>query len=148
MVVNHNIPALNTHLSMRRSDRGMKQAMMRLSSGLKINSAREDAAGLAIANKLSYQVGGLNRASLNATHGISLIQTAEGALSEVHNMLQRMRELSVQVAHGTLTNENRSMIQLEIEQLTAEIHSISRNTEYNRIRILNGEASRVVDNLP
>jgi len=132
---------------MRRSDRGMQQSMMRLSSGLKINSAREDAAGLAIANKLSYQVGGLNRASLNATHGISLIQTAEGALNEIHNMLQRMRELSLQAVHGSLTPENRGMIQLEIEQLTAEIHSISRNTEYNRMRILNGEANRVVDNL-
>ncbi|MCL2223665.1 MAG: hypothetical protein FWB96_01720 [Defluviitaleaceae bacterium] len=146
MVVNHNVPALFTHLSMRRSDRGMQTAMTRLSSGIRINSAREDAAGLAIANKLNYQVGGLNRASLNATHGISLIQTAEGALNEVHHMLQRMRELSVQAAHGTLTNENRAMIQLEIEELTTEIHSISRNTEYNRMRILNGEANRVIDN--
>lgn len=146
MVVNHNVPALFTHLSMRRADRGLQQAMTRLSSGIRINSARDDAAGLAIANKLNYQVGGLRRASENATHGISLIQTAEGALNEVHNMLQRIRELSVQAAHGTLQNENRAMIQLEIEQLTAEIHSISRNTEYNRMRILNGEANRVVDN--
>ncbi|MCL2198430.1 MAG: hypothetical protein FWB80_05865 [Defluviitaleaceae bacterium] len=146
MVVTHNVPALFTHLSMRRADRGLQQAMTRLSSGVRINSAREDAAGLAIANKLNYQVGGLRRASENATHGISLIQTAEGALNEVHNMLQRMRELSVQAAHGTLTDENRSMIHTEIEQLTAEIHSISRNTEFNRMRILNGEASRVVDN--
>jgi flagellin len=120
--------------------------MTRLSSGVRINSAREDAAGLAIANKLNYQVGGLRRASENSTHGISLIQTAEGALNEVHNMLQRMRELSVQAAHGTLTNDNRAMIQLEIDQLTAEIHSISRNTEFNRMRILNGEANRVTDN--
>ncbi|MCL1862183.1 MAG: hypothetical protein FWF78_01290 [Defluviitaleaceae bacterium] len=146
MVVTHNVPALFTHLSMRRADRGLQQAMTRLSSGVRINSAREDAAGLAIANKLNYQVGGLRRASENATHGISLIQTAEGALNEVHYMLQRMRELSVQAAHGTLTDENRSMIHVEIEQLTAEIHSISRNTEFNRMRILNGEANRVVDN--
>ncbi|MCL1844736.1 MAG: hypothetical protein FWF77_02420 [Defluviitaleaceae bacterium] len=146
MVISHNVPALFTHLSMRRSDRGLQQAMQRLSSGVRINSAREDAAGLAIANKLAYQVGGLRRASENSTHGISLIQTAEGALNEVHNMLQRMRELSVQAAHGTLTPENRQMIQYEIESLTAEIHQISRNTEFNRMRILNGEASRVVDN--
>lgn len=146
MVVNHNVPALFTHLSMRRADRGLQQAMTRLSSGVRINSAREDAAGLAIANKLNYQVGGLQQASMNATHGISLIQTAEGALNEVHNMLQRMRELGVQAAHGSLTNDNRAMIQLEIEELTAEIHSISRNTEYNRMRILSGEASRVIDN--
>jgi len=131
---------------MRRADRGLQQAMSRLSSGMRINSAREDAAGLAIANKLTYQVGGLRRASENSTHGISLIQTAEGALNEVHNMLQRMRELSVQAAHGTLTNQNRAMIQMEIEELTKEIHSISRNTEFNRMRILNGEANRVIDN--
>jgi|GEM_PF-734262 len=147
MVVNHNIPALFTHLSMRRSDRGMQQAMQRLSSGIRINSARDDAAGLAIANKLNYQVGGLTRASQNATHGISLIQTAEGALHEVHNMLQRMRELSVQAANGTQTNDTKAMIQAEIEELTAEIHNISRNAEYNRMRILNGEANRVVDNM-
>ena len=146
MVISHNVPALFTHLSMRRSDRGVQQAMQRLSSGLRINSAREDAAGLAIANKLNYQVGGLRRASENSTHGISLIQTAEGALGEIHNMLQRMRELSVQAAHGTLTPQNREMIQEEIDQLTREIHSISRNTEYNRMRILNGEANRVIDN--
>ena len=146
MVVNHNIPALHTHLSMRRSDRGVQQAMQRLSSGMRINSAREDAAGLAIANRLNFQVGGLTKASQNATHGISLIQTAEGALTEVHNMLQRMRELSVQAAHGVYNDDQRAMIQSEIEQLTLEIHSISRNTEYNRMRILNGEANRVVDN--
>ncbi|MDR0273725.1 MAG: hypothetical protein LBI27_10500, partial [Clostridiales bacterium] len=146
MVISHNVPALFTHLSMRRADRGLQAAMTRLSSGMRINSAKDDAAGLAIANKLNYQVGGLNRASENSTHGISLIQTAEGALNEIHNMLQRMRELSVQAAHGTLTDDNRAMVQLEIEQLTIEIHSISRNTEFNRMRILNGEANRVVDN--
>lgn len=145
MVINHNVPALFTHLSMRRADRGLQQAMTRLSSGIRINSAREDAAGLAIANKLNYQVGGLGRASENATHGISLIQTAEGALNEIHNMLQRMRELSVQAAHGTLMPNQRAMIQQEIDQLTNEIHSISRNTEYNRMRILNGEADRITE---
>ncbi|MCL1843300.1 MAG: hypothetical protein FWF79_05765 [Defluviitaleaceae bacterium] len=146
MVISHNVPALFTHLSMRRADRGLQQAMTRLSSGSRINSAREDAAGLAIANKLNYQVGGLLRASENATHGISLIQTAEGALNEVHNMLQRMRQLAVQSAHGTYTPEDRAMIQMEIDQLTNEIHSIARNTEFNRMRILNGEANRVVEN--
>ncbi|MCL2049200.1 MAG: hypothetical protein FWG87_10800 [Defluviitaleaceae bacterium] len=146
MVINNNIPALFTHLSMRRADRGLQQAMTRLSSGMRINSAKEDAAGLAISNKLNYQVSGLRQASENSTHGISLIQTAEGALNEVHNMLQRMRELSVQAAHGTLNPENLAMVQLEIEELTTEIHAISRNTEFNRMKILNGEASRVVDN--
>ncbi|MCL2216206.1 MAG: hypothetical protein FWB91_04205 [Defluviitaleaceae bacterium] len=147
MVINHNIPALFTHLSMRRADRSLGQAMQRLSTGLRINSAREDAAGLAIANKLNYQVGGLNRASENASHGIALIQTAEGALAEVHNMLQRMRELAVYAATDTLTNENRELIQEEINQLTTEIQLIASRSEYNRMRILNGEADRVTESL-
>jgi len=145
MVVSHNIPALFSHLSMRRADRGVQQAMMRLSSGTRISSARDDAAGLAIANKLNYQVGGLERASENSTHGISLVQTAEGALSEVHNMIQRMRELAVQAANDTLTNTQKNMIQLEINQLTDEIQSISVRTEFNRMRLLNGEADRVTE---
>lgn len=147
MVINHNIPALFTHLSMRRADRGLSQAMQRLSTGLRINSAREDAAGLAIANKLNYQVSGLNRASENASHGVALIQTAEGALSEVHNMIQRMRELAVYAATDTLTNANRELIQEEINQLTAEIQLISSRTEYNRMRILNGEADRITETI-
>jgi len=114
MVVSHNIPALFSHLSMRRADRGVQQAMMRLSSGTRISSARDDAAGLAIANKLNYQVGGLERASENATHGISLVQTAEGALNEVHNMIQRMRELAVQAANDTLTNTQKKMKMLSL----------------------------------
>ena len=146
MVVANNIPALNTSLSMRRADRGMQAAMRRLSSGFRINSARDDAAGLSIANKLTYQVGGLMRASENATHGTSLIQTAEGAMHEIHSMLQRMRELAVQAAHGTLSNSNKAQIQLEIDQLIEEIHGISRRTEFNRMRILNGEADRIIEN--
>ena len=146
MVVSHNIPALFTHLSMRRADRGLASAMQRLSTGVRINSAREDAAGLAIANKLNYQVGALNRASENATHGISLIQTAEGALNEVHGMLQRMRELAVQAATDTVAPQQRVYIQMEIDQLTDEINNIASRTEFNRIRILGGEADRVIDN--
>ena len=146
MKVATNVPALNTSLSMRRADRGMQAAMRRLSSGFRINSAREDAAGLSIANKLTYQVGGLNRASENATHGMSLIQTAEGAMHEIHNMLQRMRELAVQAAHGTYSNSNKATIQLEIDQLIEEIHGISRRTEFNRMRVLNGEADRIIEN--
>ena len=146
MVISTNIPALNSSLSMRRADRGLQQAMNRLASGFRINSAKEDAAGLSIANQLTYQVGGLQRASENATHGTSLIQTAEGALHEVHNMLQRMRELAVQSANDTLSNNNRTQIHMEIEQLVDEIHQISRRTEFNRMRILNGEADRVIEN--
>ncbi|MCL2499334.1 MAG: hypothetical protein FWE90_03240 [Defluviitaleaceae bacterium] len=143
MVIGHNVPALKTHLSMRRSDRGLAAAMQRLSTGFRINSAKDDAAGLAIANKLSFQVNGLNRASENATHGISLVQTAEGALNEMHNMLQRMRELAVQAANDTYTAEDRSLLDREIAQLIDEIHFIANRTEFNRMRIINGEADRV-----
>lgn len=145
MVVSHNIPALQTHLSMRRSDRGLSAAMTRLSTGFRINSAKDDAAGLAISNKLSFQIGGLTRASENATHGISLVQTAEGALNEVHNMLQRMRELAVQAANDTNTESDRAHIYREISQLTDEVHAIANRTEFNRIRILNGEGDRVTE---
>jgi flagellin len=134
-----------THLSMKRSDRGLSAAMQRLSTGYRINSAKDDAAGLAIANKLSFQHGGQTRAAENATHGISLVQTAEGALNEVHNMLQRMRELAVQAANDTNTAEDRNQIYREITQLTDEIHSIANRTEFNRMRILNGEADRVTE---
>jgi len=143
MVISHNIPALMSNLSMRRADRSLAAAMQRLSTGFRINSAKDDAAGLAISNKLSFQIGGLTRASENATHGTSLIQTAEGALDAVHGMLQRMRELAVQAANDTNTAEDRSQIQREVNQLTDEIHAISNRTEFNRMRILNGEADRV-----
>jgi flagellin len=132
---------------MRRADRGLAAAMQRLSTGYRINSARDDAAGLAIANKLSFQIGGLTRASENATHGISLVQTAEGALNEIHGMIQRMRELAVQAANDTNTAADRELLQREVTQLTDEIHAIANRTEYNRMRILNGEADRVTENI-
>ena len=146
MVISHNVPALMTHLSMRRADRGLSQAMQRLSTGLRINSAKDDAAGLAIANKLNFQVGGLNQASDNATHGVSLVQTAEGALTEVHEMLQRMRELAVQATNDTNTPRDRIIIQKEIDQVIEEIHLISQRTEFNRMRVLAGEADRITRN--
>jgi flagellin len=131
---------------MRRSDRGLAGAMQRLSTGFRINSAKDDAAGLAISNKLSFQLGGLSRASENATHGISLVQTAEGALNEVHGMLQRMRELAVQAANDTNVAEDRAQIYREITQLADEIHAVANRTEFNRMQILNGEADRVTEN--
>lgn len=143
MIINHNIPALLTHLNLKKNDRLMTASMQRLSTGLKITSAKDDAAGLAIANKLSYQVGGLNQASENATNGISLIQTAEGALNEVHSMLQRMRELSVQGANDTLMSDDRAKIQAEIDGLVEEVNATANRTEFNKIKLLSGEASRV-----
>lgn len=121
----------------------MSASMNRLSTGLRINTAREDAAGMAIANKLSYQLVGLERASDNSQHGISLIQTAEGALNEVHAMLQRMRELAVQAANDTNVAADRMAIQNEINDLTDEITALAGRAEFNTIKLLNGEAARV-----
>jgi len=143
MRIANNIPALFTHISLRQSDRNMTASMNRLSTGLRINSAREDATGMAVANKLSFQLVGIERASDNSSHGVSVIQTAEGALNEVHNMLQRMRELAVQAANDTNTPEDRMAMQREINDLTDELTALAGRSEFNTISLLNGEAARV-----
>ncbi|MCL2461576.1 MAG: hypothetical protein FWF44_02845 [Defluviitaleaceae bacterium] len=143
MKIASNIPALNTVLTLRGTDRLLTASMQRLSTGRRINSARDDAAGLAIANKLSMQVMGLSRASQNAQDGVSLIQTADGALNEIHGMLQRMRELAVQAANGALLPEDRAKIQMEVDSLEDEITASANKTEFNKMRILNGEADIV-----
>ncbi|MCL2664159.1 MAG: hypothetical protein FWE82_00960 [Defluviitaleaceae bacterium] len=143
MVIAHNLPAMIVHLNMKKNDRLMSASMQRLGSGYRINSAKDDPAGTAISNKLTFQVSGLNRASENATHGVSMIQTADGALNEIHNMLQRMRELAVQAANDTNTVDDRKKMQTEIEQLTDEITAITNKTEFNKLKVLNGEAGRV-----
>jgi len=143
MRIANNVPAIFTQLHMRRNDRGLQASMNRLASGLRINSAREDAAGMAVANKLSFQITGLERSGENASHGISIVQTAEGALEEVHAMLQRIRELAVQAANDTLVYEDRARIQMEVNELTDEINAVSTRTEFNTIRLLNGEAARM-----
>jgi len=121
----------------------MASSMNRLSSGFRINSARDDSAGMAIANKLSFQLAGLQRATENSGHGISLVQTAEGALDQVHAMLQRIRELGVKAANDTNVEEDRMAIQLEINDLTDEISALSGRAEFNTIRLLSGEGGRV-----
>ncbi|MCL2016606.1 MAG: flagellin [Defluviitaleaceae bacterium] len=146
MRIANNIPALLTHISLRQNDRHMTASMNRLATGLRINSARDDAAGMSIANKLSFQLVGLERSSDNSSHGVSLVQTAEGALNEVHAMLQRMRELAVQAANDTNVAEDRMAIQNEINALTDEITALARRSEFNTIGLLNGEASRVTTN--
>lgn len=138
MRINHNIPALNTLNQLEKVNKKTAQAMERLSSGLRINSAADDAAGLAIANKMDAQVKGLRQANRNAMDGISLVQTAEGALNEVHTMLQRMRELSVQAANGTSSTEDREKIQQEIVQLLEEINGISKRTQFNEMSLFEG----------
>lgn len=138
MRINHNISAMQTNAQMRRTDNALDTALERLSSGLRINKAADDAAGMAISRKMKTQIEGLERASMNSSDGISVIQTAEGALTEVTAMLQRMRQLSVQAANGTNTTEDRVAIQQEISQLTAEIRRISDTTEFNTKTLLDG----------
>jgi flagellin len=140
MIINHNIAALNTHRQMGSAQSAQMNSMEKLSSGLRINSAKDDAAGLSISEKMRGQIRGLEQASANAQDGISLMQTAEGALNETHSILQRMRELSVQSANDTNTTDDRAEIQKEIEQLTAEVDRIGNATEFNSKKLLNGGA--------
>ncbi|WP_096437059.1 flagellin [Alteribacter populi] len=139
MIINNNIPALNTHRQMGVNQQANQNSMEKLSSGMRINRAGDDAAGLAISEKMRAQINGLDQASRNSQDGISLIQTAEGALDETHSILQRMRELSVQSANDTNTNEDRDEIQKEIDQLSAEIDRIGNNTEFNTKTLVSGD---------
>ena len=144
MFINHNLVALNTYNKLVFNQSGLSKSLEKLSSGLRINRAADDAAGLAISEKMRAQIKGLDQAVRNAQDGISMIQTAEGALAESHSILQRMRELSVQAANDTYTSEDRIQIQKEIDQLTSEIDRISATTEFNTKKLLNGDASAYV----
>lgn len=139
MRINHNISALNAWRSMDQVNQSMGKTLEKLSSGLRINRAGDDAAGLAISEKMRGQIKGLETAVKNAQDSISLIQTAEGALTETHSILQRMRELSVQAATDTNTDVDRNQIQLELDQLREEIDRISRTTEFNTMKLLDGK---------
>ncbi len=136
--------ALNTWRNLNDTNRVLAKTLERLSSGLRINRAADDAAGLAISEKMRGQIRGLNQAVRNAQDGISLIQTAEGALNESHAILQRMRELAVQAASDTNTDSDRAAIQAEIEQLKSELTRIADTTEFNTKKLLNGELARAV----
>ncbi|MEA4804384.1 flagellin [Acetobacterium wieringae] len=144
MRINHNIAALNTYNKLSANTAATSKSLEKLSSGLKINRAGDNAAGLAISEKMRGQISGLNTASSNASDGISLIQTAEGALNETHSILQRMRELAVQSSNDTNTDADRGEIQKEIDQLTSEIDRIATDTEFNTQKLLNGEKATTV----
>jgi flagellin len=141
MRINHNIAALNTYNKLSSNQSATQGSLEKLSSGLKINKAGDDAAGLAISEKMRGQIRGLDMASKNAQDGISLIQTAEGALNETHSILQRMRELSVQSANDTNTDADRKELQKEVDQLAQEVTRISENTEFNTKKLINGDAA-------
>ncbi|MEJ8552687.1 flagellin N-terminal helical domain-containing protein [Tepidibacter sp. Z1-5] len=138
MRINHNIPSMNAHRLLNVNNAAASKALEKLSSGKRINRAGDDAAGMAITEKMRAQINGLKTASRNSLDGVSLVQTAEGAMSEVHSMLQRMRELSVQAANGTAADSDRQAIQDEINQLTSEVNRIANGTEYNTRNILKG----------
>ena len=141
MRINHNIAALNTHRQLAANNNAVQSSLEKLSSGLKINRAGDDAAGLAISEKMRGQIRGLEMAQKNAQDGISLIQTAEGALNETHAILQRMRELAVQSANDTNNEADRGELQKEIDQLAQALNDISNDTEFNTKKLLNGEFS-------
>ena len=138
MIINHNMNALNAHRNMGVNNTAAGKSMEKLSSGLRINRAGDDAAGLAISEKMRGQIRGLEKSSRNASDGISMIQTAEGALNETTNILQRMRELAVQSANDTNTSDDREQLQKEMTQLGEEIDRIANNTEFNTKKLLNG----------
>ncbi|UYZ34263.1 flagellin [Clostridium beijerinckii] len=139
MVINHNLNAMNAHRNMGINTENAAKAMEKLSSGLRINRAGDDAAGLSISEKMRAQIRGLDQASRNAQDGISLIQTAEGALNETQSILQRMRELTVQAANDTNVTVDRTAIQSELTSLTSEVDRIAKTTQFNEKNLLNGD---------
>ena len=138
MIVQHNMTALNANRQLGVSNSSLAKSTEKLSSGYRINRAGDDAAGLSISEKMRGQIRGLNQASTNAQDGVSLIQTAEGALNEIHSVLQRMRELTVQAANDTNVSADRTAIATEQTALMAEIDRISSQTEFNTMKLLNG----------
>lgn len=143
MIINHNIAALNTYNRLSANNASTSKSLEKLSSGLRINRAGDDAAGLAISEKMRGQIRGLDMAGKNAQDSISLIQTAEGALAETHSILQRMRELSVQSSNDTNTDKDRKELQAEVKQLQTEIDRIGNTTEFNTKKLLEGSAKGV-----
>ena len=141
MVVQHNLQAANTNRQLGITTSAQAKSTEKLSSGYKINRAADDAAGLSISEKMRSQIRGLNKASSNAQDGVSLVQTAEGALNETHSILQRMNELATQAANGTNTSVDRSAIRAELNQLTSEINRIQSTTQFNTMNLLDGTFS-------
>ena len=137
-VLNTNIPSLNAQRTLNNSKNALTQSVQRLSSGLRVNAARDDAAGLAIATRMNAQIRGMETAQRNAQDGISLLQTAEGALGEIVNTLQRIRELAIQSANDSFSTTDRAALDLEVQQRIAEITRIAEQTTFNGRRLLDG----------
>jgi len=137
-VINTNVPSLTSQRALNSSQSALQVSLQRLSTGLRINSAKDDAAGLAISERMTSQIRGLNQASRNANDGISLAQTAEGGLSTMGDLLQRMRELSVQAANGTNSTSDRAQLQAEVLQLTQEVNRVATTTQFNGQNVIDG----------
>src|SRR5919199_422373 len=135
--IQNNVEAFNAHRNLSMTEGSLSKSMERLSSGYRINRAADDAAGLAISERLRGQIGGLDQAQRNVQDAVSLVQTAEGSLTEVHAMLQRVRELAVQYKNGSLSSNDRTAIQSEVNQLASEIERIGQAAEFNGIKLLN-----------
>ena len=145
MVVQHNLSAMNANRMLNVTTSAQSKSTEKLSSGYKINRAADDAAGLSISEKMRKQIKGLTQASSNAQDGVSAVQTAEGALTEVHSMLQRMNELAVQSSNGTNSQTDRKAIQDEIDQLSSEIDRVSETTKFNETYLLKGDATKTTN---
>lgn len=143
MIINHNISAIFANRTLKFNDQQMSKDIEKLSSGMRINRAGDDAAGLAVSEKMRTQVHGLRRATRNTEDGISFIQTTEGFLQETQNMMQRIRVLAVQAANGIYTSEDRQQIQVEVSQLIDEIDRIASQAEFNKMRMLTGSFARL-----
>src|SRR3954447_21942459 len=141
--IQNNVEAFNAHRNLSAVNTSVSKSMERLSSGYRINRAADDAAGLAISEKMRGQIRGLARNQRNIQDGISLVQTTEGSLNEVHSMLQRVRELAVEYKNDTLSTSNRTAIQSEVNQLASEIERIGSTTKFNGISLLNGQTASV-----
>jgi flagellin len=141
MIINHNLQAMNAHRQLVTNNTAQSKSLEKLSSGFRINRAGDDAAGLSISEKMRSQIRGLNQASRNSQDGISLIQTAEGALNETHSILQRMRELAVQAANDTNVTADRTAITNELQALTTEIDRIANSTTFNGVKLLDGSVA-------
>ncbi|AUH49681.1 flagellin FliC [Chromobacterium sp. ATCC 53434] len=141
ITVNTNLASLQAQINLNGSSNSLSQSLQRLSSGLRVNSAKDDAAGLAISQTLTSAIRGNNQAIKNANDGISVGQTAEGALGQIANNLQRIREIAVQASNGSVSNNNRSQLQNEVDQLTQEISRIVQTTEFNGTKLLSGGAT-------
>jgi flagellin len=141
--INNNVEAFNAHRQLVSTSNNAAKSMERLSSGYRINRAADDAAGLAISEKLRGQIRGLSQAQRNAQDGVSLVQTAEGSLNEVHSMLQRVRELAVQYSNGTLSTSDKAAITAEATQLASEIERIGNSADFNGIKLLDGTGGTI-----